>query len=80
MLETMRESVEQGKALELRIAAHSLKSNSVDFGAESLGDLCRQAEMLGRDDNLGGANNLVTQARLEYEKLEAVLKTLRAQA
>ncbi len=80
MLETMRESVEQGKALELRIAAHSLKSNSVDFGAESLGDLCRRAEILGRDDNLGGANNLVTQAREEYEKLEAVLKTLRAQA
>jgi HPt (histidine-containing phosphotransfer) domain-containing protein len=80
MLETMRESVEQDKAPDLRLAAHSLKSNCADFGAESLRELCRQAEMLGKEGSLDGANSLVTQAKVEYDKLETVLKTLRAQA
>ena len=80
MLATMRESVEQDKAPDLRLAAHSLKSNCADFGAESLRELCRQAEMLGSEGSLGGASSLVTQAKVEYEKLETVLKTLRAQA
>ena len=37
----MREGVEHSKAADLRIAAHSLKSNSADFGAETLRELCR---------------------------------------
>ena len=42
----------------LRIAAHSLKLNSADFGAEMLRDLCKQGELMGREGTLDGAEDI----------------------
>jgi CheY-like chemotaxis protein len=77
MLEQMRRGVEQVEPSELRIAAHSLKSNSADFGAETLRDLCKQGEALGRDGTVDGAGDIVAQAVVEYAKLEEVLRKMR---
>ena len=79
MLEQMRKGIEQVEPSELRIAAHSLKSNSADFGAEKLRDLCKQGEALGRDGTVDGADVIVAQAFSEYAKLEEVLKEIQAE-
>ena len=66
LVANMRKGVDQGNAADLRIAAHSLKSNSADFGAETLRELCKQAELLGKMGELDGADNLVSRAASEY--------------
>lgn len=80
LLEQMRRGVTQSEPASLRIAAHSLKSNSADFGAEILRDLCKKAEALGREGTLEGADSLVSRAVNEYAKLEEVLKVMRNDA
>jgi len=79
LLEQMRRGVEQAMPAELRIAAHSLKSNSADFGAERLRDLCKKGELMGREGALDGADDVVAQAVSEYAKLEEVLKEMRGE-
>lgn len=79
LLEKMQHGVEYGDAAALRIAAHSLKSNSADFGAKTLRDLCKEAESMGRDSRLHGADEIVLRARAEYEKLAATLISLRSE-
>ena len=77
LLAKMREGVDHSNAADLRIAAHSLKSNSADFGAEALRELCKQAELLGQEGRLEGADSLVSQAASVYVAVESALKTLR---
>ena len=48
LLEDMHQAVEQKDAAGLRLAAHSLKSNSTDFGATVLADLNRELEEMGK--------------------------------
>ncbi len=79
LLAKMREGVEHHNATVLRIAAHSLKSNSADFGAETLRELCRQAELLGEEGRLEGADSLVSQATSVYSAVESALKTMRSE-
>ena len=79
LLAKMRDGVEQSNAADLRIATHSLKSNSADFGADSLRELCKQAELLGAEGRLDGADTLVSQAATVYTAVESALKTLRTE-
>jgi len=78
LLADMRQAVERGDAARLRLAAHSLKSNSADFGAMTLSNLCRELEGLGRAGKLDGAAEKVTQAEAEYERVKAVLEAARS--
>jgi HPt (histidine-containing phosphotransfer) domain-containing protein len=73
----MRQAVERGDAAGLRLAAHSLKSNSADFGAMTLSNLCRELEGLGKAGRLDGAAEKVTQAEAEYERVKAALEAVR---
>ena len=75
----MFHGVEHGEPADLRLAAHSLKSNSADLGAATLRDLCKDAELMGKQGELGGAEALVSLIRSEYAKLEAVVKSLRGE-
>jgi HPt (histidine-containing phosphotransfer) domain-containing protein len=63
-----------------RRAAHSLKSNSANFGALALSGRFKKLEDMGKSGNLEGADSLVTQADAEYQQvkiaLEAVLKEM----
>lgn len=60
-------------------AAHSLKSNSADFGAFHLNGLCKDLESMGRTGSLDGAAPLVALAQSEFEKVKGALERVRAQ-
>jgi signal transduction histidine kinase/DNA-binding response OmpR family regulator/HPt (histidine-containing phosphotransfer) domain-containing protein len=77
LLDAMRQAVEAGDAQGLCIAAHSLKSNSADFGAMTLSGLCRELESLGKAGTLEGADSRVTQAETEYARVQITLGALR---
>ena len=77
LLIKMQRGVESGNSSDLRLAAHTLKSNSTDFGAEVLRELCKNGETMGELGELDGAGELVSDVIAEYKKLEKVLKSLR---
>ncbi|MEZ4583415.1 MAG: Hpt domain-containing protein [Caldilineaceae bacterium] len=62
---------------ELPRAAHTLKSNSNDFGAHELADLCRELEAKGRNDDLDGAAALLAAAEAAYAPVAAALEEMR---
>ncbi|MCP4630415.1 MAG: response regulator, partial [bacterium] len=76
MLSDMQEARQKGDAKGLRLAAHSLKSNSAEFGATTLSDLCRDLEGQAKDGLLDGVNQKVEQAKLEYERVRTALSNL----
>ncbi len=76
MLVDMRQAVESGDAPGLRLAAHSLKSNSADFGAMSLNALCKELEIMGKDNQLDGALPLIDQAGAAFEAVKPALLAL----
>ncbi|MCP4198945.1 MAG: response regulator, partial [Proteobacteria bacterium] len=73
MLSDMQQAGQEGDAKSLRLAAHSLKSNSAEFGAKTLSDLCRDLEGQAKDGLLEGLNQKVEQARIEYERVRTAL-------
>jgi CheY-like chemotaxis protein/anti-sigma regulatory factor (Ser/Thr protein kinase) len=77
MLAEMSQAVEDGDATVLRRAAHSLKSNSADFGAMALSSLCRELEGMGKTGTLAGTAEKVAQAKAEYERVQGALEILR---
>jgi CheY-like chemotaxis protein/HPt (histidine-containing phosphotransfer) domain-containing protein len=76
LLTTMRQSLDQGDAEGLRRIAHTLKSESADFGAMTLSGLCKELEMMGKAETLEGAAELVAQVKAEYERVKAALKAV----
>jgi CheY-like chemotaxis protein/HPt (histidine-containing phosphotransfer) domain-containing protein len=92
MVEDMRKAVASGDAATLRRAAHSLKSNSRDFGAPALSAMCLELETMGKDatreggpqgpggapDDLAGAREKLAEVEGEYQRVIAALTALRA--
>jgi len=76
LLSDMATAVATNDAPLLRLSAHSLKANSADFGATALYKLCVELEGLGRDGEMVGTADLVTQVRAEYSQVEKALQTL----
>jgi PAS domain S-box-containing protein len=76
LLANMRQALKKEDAAGLRLAAHSLKSNSADFGAMSLHSLCQELETLAKAGALTGAAELLAQIEAEYEKVKAALKSV----
>jgi PAS domain S-box-containing protein len=76
MLAEMRQSLEREDAATLRRAAHSLKSNSADFGARALYDLCRELEMMGKAGALEGAAGKLASVEAEWAQVRAALEAL----
>jgi signal transduction histidine kinase/CheY-like chemotaxis protein/HPt (histidine-containing phosphotransfer) domain-containing protein/PAS domain-containing protein len=77
MLADMRRAAESGDAPELRLHAHSLKSNSAEFGAMALSALSKQLEIMGKENQLDGALPLVDQADALYEAIKPALEALK---
>jgi HPt (histidine-containing phosphotransfer) domain-containing protein len=69
MIQNMQIAVTEGNVESFRRNAHSLKSNAYTFGATELGNLARELESMGRE------NNLAVGTRLEILK-EAFGKTV----
>lgn len=79
LLANIRRAVEDKDAAGLRLAAHSLKSNSTNFGAMTLSGLCRELEGMGKAGTLEGAAELVVQVEAEYEQVKAALEAVRSE-
>jgi CheY-like chemotaxis protein len=79
-LATLRRSVDEKDAEELRRAAHTLKSNGSTLGAEKFSELCRELEQRAKNDQLDDASELVDRIEHEYQPLEEALAALRSTA
>jgi len=78
LLATLRRSLDEQRAEELRRAAHTLKSNGATLGADGFAELCRTLEQRAKSGELDGAAELVDRIEAEYRPLEEALAALRA--
>ena len=76
MLAELRAARTAGNAEQFRRAAHSLKSNSLTFGAMALGALARELEVKGLDRDPAADAQALTALDTAYEQAAAALKTL----
>ena len=72
MLAEMRAAQASGTADAFRRAAHSLKTNSITFGANRLGAMARDVELGGFVTNAAPVDAL----EAEYQKVAAALKEI----
>jgi HPt (histidine-containing phosphotransfer) domain-containing protein len=77
LLVKLRQGLEQGNAATVRMAAHTIKSSSNDFGATRLAELCQQLEDMGKAGSLDGAPEFAAQVEAEYEQVKTALQTER---
>jgi len=68
------QSVENGDANGLHMAAHSLKSSSAYVGAMRLSALAKELEMMGRSNSLVGASELAQRLKTEFMQVMKVLE------
>lgn len=80
LIAAMRDAAAAGDSEALRRGAHSLKSNSASFGAETLARLSRELEELGRSGSMDGAGRGVRDIEAEYERVRRALLELRRAA
>lgn len=72
----MHDALENGNADEFRRAAHSLKSNSANFGAMDLSQKAKNLEDLGKNGDLNYAAETLREAESEYMKVKSVLEKI----
>ena len=81
LVQRMRNALVQNDPTELREAAHSLKSGSANLGAVGLAQLCKDLEDRGREDNLDGAEQVLTDVERTHDAVcHALTHVLEAQA
>jgi CheY-like chemotaxis protein len=80
LLQTMRRSLDEGNAEELRRASHTLKSNGATLGAGDFAELCRELEERAKGGELDRAAELVARVEQEYPGLEDALAEIRTTA
>ena len=68
-INTLRQALANGDAETFRRAAHSLKSNSANFGAMELSAQARELEFLGKDGNLADVGAKLDLLENEYQKV-----------
>jgi CheY-like chemotaxis protein len=76
LLADLRQALEEGNASGVRMHAHSLKSNSADFGATRLNVLCKELEQRGRNEELEGAAALLAEAEHEFARVREALQDM----
>jgi HPt (histidine-containing phosphotransfer) domain-containing protein len=76
LLGVMREAIGDSNPVELRRAAHNLKSNSASFGAWVLAGMCQELEYRARGGLLDGAAARVAQIEAVYPGVERELRAL----
>ncbi|MES2127385.1 MAG: response regulator [Pseudomonadota bacterium] len=77
-LQTLRQAIAGLDPNNLRRAAHSLKSSSANVGAETLAQMCKEMETLGRTQTTEGASGILTEMEQEFlavrQSLSAILE------
>jgi CheY-like chemotaxis protein len=76
LLQAMSTAVAQGDVGGMQQAAHTLKSSSASLGAITLSKLCEQLERLGHSQSTVGAQEIMAQVELEYEKVKVALQAI----
>jgi HPt (histidine-containing phosphotransfer) domain-containing protein len=76
----LRAGVEDGDAILLGRAAHTLKSNALTFGALALADLCQELELVARGGDLASARPLVGSVEVEWAAIVPLLEELRRES
>jgi two-component system sensor histidine kinase/response regulator len=66
-LNTLRQAIAGVDPGNLRKIAHSLKSSSANVGAETLAQMCKDMETLGRTDTTEGASCILTNMEREFQ-------------
>ena len=74
--QTMEEALSTNNAEAFRRAAHSMKSNSANFGAMNLSRLCKELEDIGKNNPLDQAPPLLVQAKTEYQQVKTALESI----
>jgi two-component system sensor histidine kinase/response regulator len=75
-LSTLRHAIDALDALSLRKAAHSLKSSSANVGAETLAQMCKEMEHLGRTETTNGASGILTNMETEFQAVRHSLSAI----
>ena len=74
LLAEAHQALDQGRAGDLRRAAHSLKSTSATFGAMALSEAAKDLEHLAQDGMLEGASERIALAEAEFARARAALE------
>jgi len=77
LMAAMRQALSLGNADDFRRAAHSLKSNSANFGARRLSQQSKELEELGKAGKLAGVDERLAQLEAEYAKVKVALESIR---
>ena len=72
-----RAALAAGDAEAVRRAAHSLKSNSANFGALAFSAQCRELEMLAESGSLEGGAERLARIAAGYEQVHAALLAIK---
>jgi HPt (histidine-containing phosphotransfer) domain-containing protein len=63
-------------SLEIQQGAHTLKGSSASMAMPKLAQLCRELEIMAKDNELAEAGQKLEQIQAEYERVEAALVEL----
>jgi CheY-like chemotaxis protein len=77
-LQTLRRAIAGMDAGSVRKVAHSLKSSSANVGAETLAQLCKEMEHLGRTETTDGAAIILTDMEQEFQAVRHSLNAILA--
>ncbi|MBU4231729.1 MAG: response regulator [Proteobacteria bacterium] len=76
LLQDMQHALTTNDADLCRRAAHSLKSNSAEFGAVKLSEMAQELEIMGKAGRLAEVSEKVARAEAEYEIVKKALQDL----
>jgi PAS domain S-box-containing protein len=76
LVETLRRSLAEGDAEDLRRAAHTLKSNARTFGATSLAEACQELETAARAGALEDVAGLMGRVEARFAKARVALEAV----
>jgi signal transduction histidine kinase/DNA-binding response OmpR family regulator/HPt (histidine-containing phosphotransfer) domain-containing protein len=72
-LNTIRAAIDSGSTVQIRKAAHSLKSSCANVGADALAQRCKEMEILGRNDTTAGAAALLDEMERSFQAVRQAL-------
>ena len=79
-LTVMRSAIGEKHATSLGTAAHSLKSSSANVGAVRITEFCRLLEVMARQNQLDGCEEIFTELEQEFVRVQQLFSKLSATA
>lgn len=75
LLQELENGVKSHDAIQIREAAHALKSSNAQLGALDFSELCRQMEEKGKREELAETDKLLDMIYNEFKKVEQALES-----